>query len=232
MKLIAHRGASLQKQENSIESLTYAAQLGAYAVECDIRQTKDEEYVIFHDDNLKRLTGIDAEVSDVTFLEMKDYLARNGYKLLSFNDLAGNYKEKTPVLLHIKLPDINPDFVHMLKNSGLNIICGVQQPEAARLCSSLFPRDRILAFMPSKDDYKEFAQNGAGIIRLWEYWLADIDISDVKAAYGRPEVWIMSCDEKGSMNGSETALNYFKKIGADGVLLNDIVMAINWIKFQ
>jgi len=42
----------------------------------------------------------------------------------------------------------------------------------------------------------------------------------------------MSCDEKGSMNGSETSLNYFKKIGADGVLLNDIVMAINWIKFQ
>ena len=93
----------------------------------------------------------------------------------------------------------------------------------------LIPEDRILA-LPSRMIIKNLRKRSGHNTAL-EYWLADIDISDVKAASAARGL-IMSCDEKGSMNGSETSLNYFKKIGADGVLLNDIVMAINWIKFQ
>ena len=59
MKLIAHRGASLERPENSLESLILASELGAYAVECDVRATADGEYVLFHDDNLARLGGSD-----------------------------------------------------------------------------------------------------------------------------------------------------------------------------
>ena len=55
MDLIAHRGASLVKQENSVESLEYAAHIGASAAECDIRQTSDGVFVIFYDEGLGRL---------------------------------------------------------------------------------------------------------------------------------------------------------------------------------
>lgn len=74
MKLIAHRGASLIFPENSIESLTCAAKLGAYAVECDVRMTKDYRYVIFHDDNLKRLAQVPLRISEVSYSDMKKYL--------------------------------------------------------------------------------------------------------------------------------------------------------------
>lgn len=57
MKLIAHRGASLERPENSLESLEYGSELGAFAVECDVRMTADGVYIIFHDDRLERLGG-------------------------------------------------------------------------------------------------------------------------------------------------------------------------------
>ncbi len=84
MDLIAHRGASLVKQENSVESLEYAARIGAVAAECDIRRTSDGIYVIFHDDSLKRLTGNPAKVKDISFSEMKERLAE---KKLCASDL-------------------------------------------------------------------------------------------------------------------------------------------------
>ena len=66
MKIIAHRGGKIGK-ENSLETLTIAARMDTYAVECDIRRTKDGVYVIYHDDNLSRLAGYDATVSGAIF---------------------------------------------------------------------------------------------------------------------------------------------------------------------
>ncbi len=59
MKFIAHRGASKEKLENTIDSLILAAEMGAYAAECDIRKTSDGVFVLFHDTDLKRLTGVE-----------------------------------------------------------------------------------------------------------------------------------------------------------------------------
>ncbi len=41
MKFIAHRGASKEKLENTIDSLILAAEIGAYAAECDIRMATE-----------------------------------------------------------------------------------------------------------------------------------------------------------------------------------------------
>ena len=54
MKFVAHRGASIEAQENTLEALRLGARLGAYACECDIRVTKDKSYVLFHDSDLVR----------------------------------------------------------------------------------------------------------------------------------------------------------------------------------
>ena len=63
MDLIAHRGATLVKQENSVESLEYAARIGAAAAECDIRQMSDGVFVIYHDEGLGRLCNYSCNYS-------------------------------------------------------------------------------------------------------------------------------------------------------------------------
>lgn len=227
MKLIAHRGASLEFAENTVEGLIFAARLNAYAVECDIRSTKDNKFVIFHDNNLKRMAGIDVKVEDISFAQMNEALNESGHKLLTFENLVKEYKEETPILLHIKLPFLDEATLKIFKNTKIDFIMGIAKPQDAKLCSDYYSMDRILAFMPNPYVYEEFIENRAGIIRLWENWLNDVKPQDIKSKHD-VEVFIMSRDENGSMNGKEESLTYFQSLLADGVLLNDISLGIRW----
>jgi glycerophosphoryl diester phosphodiesterase len=48
--IVGHRGAPRRGRENTIESLDWAETLGVDAVEFDLRQTRDGEAVLFHDE--------------------------------------------------------------------------------------------------------------------------------------------------------------------------------------
>jgi glycerophosphoryl diester phosphodiesterase len=50
--IVGHRGAPRRARENTIESLDFAESLGADAVEFDLRQTRDGEAVLFHDEDI------------------------------------------------------------------------------------------------------------------------------------------------------------------------------------
>jgi len=62
---IAHRGASLLANENSIESFRKALNLGYRVLETDVHGSKDGTAYIFHDDTLERLTGENLRISDL-----------------------------------------------------------------------------------------------------------------------------------------------------------------------
>ncbi|MBI5633921.1 MAG: glycerophosphodiester phosphodiesterase [Nitrospirae bacterium] len=68
---IGHRGARAYETENTIESFKKAVELGANAVELDVRQSKDKELIVCHDDNLKRVFGIDLLVHEASLAELK-----------------------------------------------------------------------------------------------------------------------------------------------------------------
>ena len=71
LTIIAHRGASYDAPENTLASAKLAWSQNADAVETDIRLTRDGKVIISHDDNVKRLTGTDARVADLTFAEAR-----------------------------------------------------------------------------------------------------------------------------------------------------------------
>lgn len=236
MKLIAHRGGTFGK-ENSLETIIRSAKMGADMVECDIRKTKDGVYVIYHDEDLSRLAGKAVTVSGSTFSQMRELLEECGQGVITFEDLAKGYKEKTPILLHIKLTEYDKEFAEFIVNSGLPIIPGVVSLDMLKCFSRLLPSERILAFIPGKDDALAYFEGGAGIIRLWEHWLDKITPADVKEICPNAQVFIMSCDKTGepceeptleSMDGSVESLEKCKKARADGVLLNNIEMALKW----
>ncbi len=70
-EIIAHRGASHDAPENTIAALNLAWQQNADAAEFDIFLSKDGEVVLLHDANLKRTTGRNARVSDLTLAELR-----------------------------------------------------------------------------------------------------------------------------------------------------------------
>lgn len=227
MKLIAHRGASLERPENTLESLTHGARLGADAVECDVRATLDGRYVIFHDPSLERLCGLPERVASLTLSKMAEALEKAGRGLLTLEALLEGYREAAPVLLHIKLDQPEPALLERLAGARIPWILGVQTPEVLEAVRAFAPPERILAFLPAPEAIPAFARAGAGVIRLWEPWLDSVTPERARAL-GAREVWIMSRDEKGSMDGGAESLDRFARLGADGALLNDIALGLAW----
>ena len=57
--------------ENSEASLSEAQRVGFLAVEIDVRKTKDNELMLFHDKSAQRLLGLDGEFSELTLARVK-----------------------------------------------------------------------------------------------------------------------------------------------------------------
>lgn len=224
---IAHRGASLVKRENTLESLTYASELGADAVECDVRPTGDGQYVIFHDPDLRRIAGVDGQIAALSYTEIAETVEKHaGYRPLRFDELCESYTGRAPILLHLKT-GAEPAFLEQLRKAPFAYICGVESAADVRAYRELVSPERILGFLPKAEDAEEFIRAGAGIIRLWEQWLGRITPSEVRALVPEASVavWIMAWKD-GSMNGSAEEIAFCRKLGADGILMNDIELAM------
>ena len=94
-KIIAHRGYHDLKEgipENSILAFKKAIRY-KYVIELDVHILKDNTLVVFHDDNLKRVCGVDKNIDECTFDEIKDLkLFNTTCKIPLFKDvLKGTY---------------------------------------------------------------------------------------------------------------------------------------------
>jgi len=68
----AHRGLHTEDQqvpENSLPAFE-AARKGGYGVELDVQLSKDGEVVVFHDDDLRRVCGVDKPVNSLDWKEL------------------------------------------------------------------------------------------------------------------------------------------------------------------
>ncbi len=54
--VIAHRGASAHAPENTLAAFALAAELGASSIETDLRSTREDRLVLFHDARVNRTT--------------------------------------------------------------------------------------------------------------------------------------------------------------------------------
>ncbi|MBC7195461.1 MAG: glycerophosphodiester phosphodiesterase, partial [Caldisericia bacterium] len=63
MIIIGHRGC-IYEVENTLKSFSKAIEIGADGFEVDTQKTLDEKIVISHDENLKRVFGIDFNIRE------------------------------------------------------------------------------------------------------------------------------------------------------------------------
>ncbi|MCH7587322.1 MAG: glycerophosphodiester phosphodiesterase [Chloroflexi bacterium] len=69
--VIAHRGASAYAPENTLAAFRLAEELGAQAIELDVKLTKDERVVVLHDATLERTTSGRGPLSKFSYEEIK-----------------------------------------------------------------------------------------------------------------------------------------------------------------
>ncbi len=69
--IMAHRGDSVAMPENTLLSMKSAIDVGVDFIETDVRLSKDDEPMLFHDDTLERTTGVSGTIRDMTYDELK-----------------------------------------------------------------------------------------------------------------------------------------------------------------
>jgi glycerophosphoryl diester phosphodiesterase len=103
-KLIAHRGLHEKRviPENSLLAFKKALEKG-YSIEFDINITKDNQIVVFHDDDLKRLCGKKEKIEELEFSFLNELkLYETEEKIPLFDDLLNLIKGKIPLIIEIK----------------------------------------------------------------------------------------------------------------------------------
>ena len=71
IKMIAHRGVSGLERENTCPAFVAAGVKSYYGIETDVHITKDGKVIVIHDDDLKRIAGLDMVVEESTFDELR-----------------------------------------------------------------------------------------------------------------------------------------------------------------
>jgi glycerophosphoryl diester phosphodiesterase len=101
----AHRGLFDKKSnpENSLPSFQLAIDKG-YGIELDVRITKDDIPVVFHDLNLLRACGVDKNISDLNYKELQDlYLFESNQRIPLFKNVLSTINGQVPIIVEIKL---------------------------------------------------------------------------------------------------------------------------------
>lgn len=116
---ISHRGvAEKNGVQNTISAMEKTSKLRPDYVEMDLHETKDHQFVVMHDENLKKLTGVDKTPHELTLNQLTQLTAHeNGYraKVASFDQyLAAAEKRHQKLLIEIK--STPRDSKEMLRN--------------------------------------------------------------------------------------------------------------------
>jgi len=130
MKFYAHRGASADFPEHTMAAYRGAIEQGALGFECDIRITKDEVPILWHDANMKKEAKNAAIIANRTYAEIKQIYPA----VMTLNELLDlAIENKKSLALETKHPVPTGNRVEELvvaelqkrkdsiKNSGINI---------------------------------------------------------------------------------------------------------------
>ena len=110
--IMAHRGFSASAPENTLPAFQMCIDGGFTAAELDVQMTADGTVIVLHDDNLKRTAGLNKNVWEVTYDEIKDldngsFFSKEfaGTKIPTLDEaikLAGSGKNKLFLNIEIK----------------------------------------------------------------------------------------------------------------------------------
>lgn len=99
----AHRGLhDREVPENSLAAFRAAAEAG-YGIELDLQLSSDGEVMVMHDYSLKRMTGEDVKLSDLTCAELKKLsLSGTSEKIPTLHEVLEEINGRVPLLIELK----------------------------------------------------------------------------------------------------------------------------------
>ena len=196
-QIIAHRGASAERPECTLAAIERAIEVGATAVELDVRLSRDGRLFILHDATLERTSDGKGPANDLTLKQLQQLdvgswfdAAYRNERIPSLIEAARVCKRKVDIVLDLKEQGDSYDrkVIRVVREHGEahRVIVGVRSVSQAKRFRRMLPEARQLALIPSPEAIEEFAAAGVDIIRLWPRWLEEShDASRRVAATGK-----------------------------------------------
>lgn len=116
--IIAHRGDSAHRPENTLASFASALLAGADIVELDVQLTRDARLAVIHDPTVDRTTNGAGRVHDLTFQELRALSAGYpsqfgdayaGERVPTLQEVLGFLKGRARALIEIKKESVSDD---------------------------------------------------------------------------------------------------------------------------
>ena len=180
---IAHRGIynNLNIPENSMKSFKRAINSNV-SIELDIHLTKDNKLVVFHDDNLIRMTGTYKKIRKCMYDELKQFnLLSTEEKIPLLSDVLKLVDGKVLIDIEIKddkrisktckeliklldnyngfilIQSFHPKYINYLKKVRPKYICGLLITNAKGFCYNIMDSKIILDIL--KPDFIAYNKN-------------------------------------------------------------------------
>ena len=108
--LIAHRGLhNSQIPENTLPSFVKCVDKN-YIIELDIHILSDNTIVVYHDHNLKKLTGVNKVIETLTYAQLSQIKISKKYTIPTLKQVMHIVNGKVPLLIEVKDVDNNSKF--------------------------------------------------------------------------------------------------------------------------
>lgn len=148
--ILAHRGLVTEYQENTEDAVLGAADsMYCDGAEVDVFLTKDKKVVLCHDENLKRLTGANKNIWDVTWNELKNAKIKQDLEVdggiryydkkrpfILLHDILNMIKGDKEFLLNIELKANFPNWGRRDTGTEVAKIIRMTQTESQVFCTS------------------------------------------------------------------------------------------------
>ena len=228
--IMAHRGFSAQAPENTIPAFQKCIDNGFSAAELDVQMLADGTIVVMHDDNLKRTTGLDKNVWEVTYNDIKDLdngsffdSSFAGTTIPTLDDvirLAGRGKNKLYLNIEIKRnghdDGIVEKVVEIIKKNNYMDYCDVTSQDYETLEEVKSTDPKILTAYTSAIGIGDIdSLDAADIISIQETFATYENIDRIHKAGKKVFVW--------TVNEEET-MKTLISLNVDAILTNDPVL--------
>jgi glycerophosphoryl diester phosphodiesterase len=181
-EIVAHRGSSADRPENTLAAYERAMDAGATAIEADIRQTVDGHLFSLHDEELSRTTNGKGIAEHRTLAELQALDAGawfgeafRGERIPSLREICELSNGRADLFLDLKDGDDRyfTAVVRELRRHGdpRRTLLGVRSVAAARFFRQHLPESRQVGLLPNPGDLDLFLGEGIRIIRLWPHWI-------------------------------------------------------------
>lgn len=218
--VIGHRGAMGHETENTLASVQKALELGVDMIEIDVFKIKSGEIVVFHDQNLDRLTNGPGNIEEYYIFDLRKVIVDGGHKIPMLQDVLKLIDNKVTLNIELKgagtADKVNHIIQYYIDNNGWspeNFIISSFNWEELRMMRKL--NDSVAIAILTEDNPLEAIEigtelNAVAINPYFENLDTDV-VTKIKQAGFKIYTWTVNePDDIAAM----------KNMGVDGIITN------------